>query len=288
MGCSTRRSLRWQAQWGIDGIMTSGANVEYPTGAKLALISLALCLSVFLNAPRLEDDRYSDNLKDIVAFCLQSDIEKRPKIEAVQKHSYISNTESQYPTATLASLVVAYKAWTDQGGYRKSLFQSGGVQEDVLGLAAPVYGDDWNFSATTTFDAQVSQLAPSLDIDGAYAGNTLDLRDETVRPQKAPIVVALDNTIIATAIPSITDQPWSSNRWAQLQAHQPCRHRGGADNHRRFVGATGRRGRDELGLQPSSRKRWMQTSGDNTTREDEGKGVGGVERTAQESQGHVR
>ncbi|CAG8949600.1 hypothetical protein HYFRA_00007833 [Hymenoscyphus fraxineus] len=137
------------------------------------------------DAPRLEDDRYSDNLKDIVAFCLQSDIEKRPKIEAVQKHSYIANTESQYPTATLASLVVAYKAWTDQGGYRKSLFQSGGVQEDVSGLAAPVYGDDWNFSTTATFDAQVSQLAPSLDIDGVYAGNALDLRDETVRPQKA-------------------------------------------------------------------------------------------------------
>ncbi|CAG8971738.1 hypothetical protein HYALB_00007218 [Hymenoscyphus albidus] len=38
------------AQQELDRIMTSGANVEYPTGAKLALISLALCLSVFLIA----------------------------------------------------------------------------------------------------------------------------------------------------------------------------------------------------------------------------------------------
>jgi hypothetical protein len=30
--------------------MTSGEGIEYPTGVKLGLISLALCLSVFLMA----------------------------------------------------------------------------------------------------------------------------------------------------------------------------------------------------------------------------------------------
>jgi len=39
-----------QAQEELNRIMTSGEGVEYPTGMKLRLISLALCLSVFLMA----------------------------------------------------------------------------------------------------------------------------------------------------------------------------------------------------------------------------------------------
>lgn len=45
---TTTRSIKSvaEAQKDLDRIMTSGEGVEYPTGAKLALISLALCLSV--------------------------------------------------------------------------------------------------------------------------------------------------------------------------------------------------------------------------------------------------
>ena len=39
-----------EAQAELTKIMTSGEGIEYPTGAKLNLISLALCLSVFLMA----------------------------------------------------------------------------------------------------------------------------------------------------------------------------------------------------------------------------------------------
>lgn len=39
-----------EAQAELSRIMTSGEGVEYPTGLKLNLISLALCLSVFLMA----------------------------------------------------------------------------------------------------------------------------------------------------------------------------------------------------------------------------------------------
>jgi hypothetical protein len=39
-----------EAQAELTKIMTSGEGVEYPTGVKLNLISLALCLSVFLMA----------------------------------------------------------------------------------------------------------------------------------------------------------------------------------------------------------------------------------------------
>lgn len=135
--------------------------------------------------PRLEGDEYSAGLKDIIACCMERDVEKRPTIEELQKHEYIANTEAEYPTASLASLVIAYRAWTDQGGSRKSLFHEGGAAEDVSGLSAPALSDDWNFSTTTNFDAQVSQISTSLDIDAVYAGNAVDFKEDTVRPKQA-------------------------------------------------------------------------------------------------------
>lgn len=39
-----------QAQEELNRVMTSGEGIEYPTGAKLGLITMALCLSVFLMA----------------------------------------------------------------------------------------------------------------------------------------------------------------------------------------------------------------------------------------------
>ena len=39
-----------EAQAELNRVMTSGEGIEYPTGIKLALITIALCLSVFLMA----------------------------------------------------------------------------------------------------------------------------------------------------------------------------------------------------------------------------------------------
>jgi hypothetical protein len=46
----TATSIAKEAQAELTKIMTSAEGVEYPTGVKLGLISLALCLSVFLMA----------------------------------------------------------------------------------------------------------------------------------------------------------------------------------------------------------------------------------------------
>jgi len=46
----TETSIAKEAQAELTKIMTSAEGVEYPTGVKLGLISLALCLSVFLMA----------------------------------------------------------------------------------------------------------------------------------------------------------------------------------------------------------------------------------------------
>lgn len=85
------------------------------------------------SCPRLEGDRYSDNLKHLVAFCLVDDPKKRPTVEQVQQHPYLFNTDDQYPTASLAKLVSAYRLWEAQGGSRRSLFSAGGAQGAVNG-----------------------------------------------------------------------------------------------------------------------------------------------------------
>jgi hypothetical protein len=47
---TTATSIAKEAQAELTKIITSAEGVEYPTGVKLGLISLALCLSVFLMA----------------------------------------------------------------------------------------------------------------------------------------------------------------------------------------------------------------------------------------------
>ncbi|KAI0017291.1 hypothetical protein F4780DRAFT_615934 [Xylariomycetidae sp. FL0641] len=107
--------------------------------------------------PRLEGDQYSDNLKSLVAFCMEDDPAKRPSIEQIQKHPYIHNTSATYPTSSLANLVKAYKLWEDRGGSRKSLFAGYGAQgptpADVESTA--MAADEWNFSTTLAFDERI-------------------------------------------------------------------------------------------------------------------------------------
>ncbi|RSL38093.1 hypothetical protein CEP53_015183 [Fusarium sp. AF-6] len=137
--------------------------------------------------PRLEGDRYSPGLKDLVAYCLEDDPKKRPTIEEVQRHRYIHNTQEMFPTSTLAQLVKGYKLWEAKGGNRKSLFSAGGAQ-GPSDFAPTGYGnDEWNFSTTAAFDQQVLKMDNDQAVYDVY-GSNIDLRqdgyDDASRTQK--------------------------------------------------------------------------------------------------------
>lgn len=135
--------------------------------------------------PRLEGDQYSDELKDLVAFCLEEDPSERPTIEAVQAHQYIANTESAYPTSGLANLVKAYRLWEAQGGSRKSLFAMGGAQGPSEYSSTAVANDEWNFSSTIDFDRSVLEDTDAQAVYDVYGTNVdFDFNDETSRPAK--------------------------------------------------------------------------------------------------------
>lgn len=136
------------------------------------------------HAPRLEGDSYSDQIKDLVAFCLIEDPAKRPSIQEIQRHPYIFGTSDAYPTASLANLVKAYKLWEGQGGIRRSLFAPVGVQGPSDYESATLPSDEWNFSTTVDFDRQLMETDAQAVFD-VYGSNVdFELNEQTSRPLK--------------------------------------------------------------------------------------------------------
>jgi len=141
------------------------------------------------HTPRLEGDRYSQPLKDLVAFCLEEDPSKRPPIEKVQMHPYIFNTSAAYPSSSLAMLVRGYKLWESQGGSRKSLFAAGGAQGPLNNdfSSTALANDEWNFSTTIDFDRRVFETPDAqavFDVYGSQVDYAANFSEETSRPSK--------------------------------------------------------------------------------------------------------
>lgn len=135
------------------------------------------------HAPRLEGD-YSDQIKDLVAFCLVEDPTKRPSIQEIQRHPFIFNTSEQYPAASLANLVKAYKLWEGQGGVRRSLFAPVGVMGPSDYESSTLPSDEWNFSTTVDFDRQLMDTDARAVFD-VYGSNVdFELNEQTSRPPK--------------------------------------------------------------------------------------------------------
>ncbi|KJZ73630.1 hypothetical protein HIM_06963 [Hirsutella minnesotensis 3608] len=138
-------------------------------------------------APRLEGDKYSAGLKDLVSYCLRQDPAERPTIEEIQRHGYLFQTEDTYPTSSLAHLVRGFKMWEAQGGDRRSLFSAGGAQGLADVPSTALANDEWNFSTTAAFDQQVFDSGKAEEVFDAY-GSGVDFSqqsfEETSRPSK--------------------------------------------------------------------------------------------------------
>lgn len=134
--------------------------------------------------PRLEGDRYSHGLCDIVAFCLEENPRLRPTINKVRHHPYIYGTESEFPTTLLVELLKAFKHWEAAGGYRKSLFHPGGAQApSSLSFNTADDSEEWNFSTTAAFDKDVNASTNDEDVRNVY-GDSVDLgsMEQTTMP----------------------------------------------------------------------------------------------------------
>lgn len=134
--------------WAFGSLAFEAATGLPPNAKNMARIDIPQFGSYLKqHCPRLEGDQYSDQLKDLVAFCMTEDPRDRPSVSQVQRHPYINNTAKDYPTVSLSMLVKAYRLWEVQGGSRLSLFNAGGAQAPP-GIDAPEQmsaDDGWNF-----------------------------------------------------------------------------------------------------------------------------------------------
>ncbi len=162
------------------GAMTYEIATGYPPNVANGIPYERLGSHLKKNIPRLEGGNYSNELRDMVAFLLEEVPSARPTIEQVQKHKYIANTSSTYPTTNLRSLVGSFRVWESRGGDRKSLFMQHGAQ----GPSNPPSGqDEWNFSTTEVFDKKVMEEFSAQDVFDAY-GPSINFDEATARPNQ--------------------------------------------------------------------------------------------------------
>lgn len=130
------------------------------------------------HTPRLEGPKYSQELKNLVAFCLVEDSAQRPTVEDVQRHPYLFHTENTHPTSSLVMLVRAFRVWEAQGGSRKSLFALGGAQgpADTDLSSTSMANDEWNFNTTVEFDQGIMSNSDVQAVYDVY-GSQVDLSD---------------------------------------------------------------------------------------------------------------
>ena len=117
--------------------------------------------------PKLDKEGYSDELKDLISFSLDSDPRSRPTMADILKHSFIAGTEESHPTSSLGKLVQMYYQWSQRGGQRISLFNPGGAAAAEFPNQEDTFEGDWNFSTTDGFEQRFSvinldELAASL------------------------------------------------------------------------------------------------------------------------------
>ncbi|KAH8427390.1 putative serine/threonine protein kinase [Aspergillus melleus] len=144
--------------------------------------------------PKLENEKYSDGLKSLVAFSLESDPFRRPTMVDVQQHPYIANSEEEYPTSSLSELVRIYYQWSQRGGQRISLFHPGGAAAAEMPGAPSDVEEDWNFSTTDGFEKRFSII----DLD-QIAASLAEMEEEISPTKTQPNQDAFDE-LTATAM----------------------------------------------------------------------------------------
>ncbi|KAI4229970.1 MAG: hypothetical protein L6R36_000479 [Xanthoria steineri] len=149
--------------------------------------------------PTLKEKDCSDGLVDLFNFVMKSIPQERPSMKEVLTHHYVFDTEKEFPTRSLASLVKMYYRWEYSGGQRSSLFMPGGAEAASFPTTAE-NDEQWNFSTTVNFDVQNS--APYL-ADQQNVASAIDL-DFEFDDGSTPLPRANGN------IPKISQPPISS------------------------------------------------------------------------------
>lgn len=162
------------------------------------------------NCPRLEGDRYSSRLKELVAFCMVASPSERPSIEEIQRHPYLFETAGDYPTESLSKLVQGYRVWESYGGSRQSLFTAGGAQ----GLDFEVQSledNGWNFETVeesdlmTVPDQEVAKVQKAYDASINIPATEKPQRRRRQPPKIRELIVPLQKVFNSNTVSKYED-----------------------------------------------------------------------------------
>ncbi|QDS68266.1 hypothetical protein FKW77_010630 [Venturia effusa] len=124
-----------------------------PPNARVRADMLGMALT---EPPRLDENKYSPELRAFAAFCLDLTPSRRPSADKIMNHEFVANTSELYPTNDIRKLVENYVLWEQSGGQRASLFNPMGAPgpEELEPQEGP--DEEWNFSTTLDFDRRIS------------------------------------------------------------------------------------------------------------------------------------
>lgn len=166
-------TLQWMAPELFDSNVTYGKEVDiwafgsmayeaatgFPPNATTLLDMDLTRFGAYLreSCPRLEGDEYSEDLKNLITFCMVPNPAKRPRIEDVQVHRYILDSADKFPSASLKELVRSFKYWERKGGNRHSLFMPGGAQCDAhpRNCSVSTENEGWDYGTMDEADQLV-------------------------------------------------------------------------------------------------------------------------------------
>ncbi|KAJ5826334.1 hypothetical protein N7474_003472 [Penicillium riverlandense] len=140
------------------------------------------------NTPKLESDRYSQGLKDLISFALESNPSARPTMAEILAHPYLADTDEEYPTSSVSELVRNYYQWSQRGGQRISLFHPGGAAAAEL-PGTEESEEDWSFSTTDGFERRFSVI----DLDQIAA--SLAQMEEEISPNTPTVDVDVSDDV---------------------------------------------------------------------------------------------
>lgn len=124
-----------------------------PPNARVRADMLGMAL---MEPPRLDENKYSAELRSFAAFCLNLTPSHRPSADKIMDHEFVANTTELYPTDDIRKLVENYVLWEQSGGQRASLFNPMGAPgpDELEPQESP--DEEWNFSTTLDFDRRIS------------------------------------------------------------------------------------------------------------------------------------
>ncbi|KAK4698117.1 hypothetical protein P7C71_g86, partial [Lecanoromycetidae sp. Uapishka_2] len=138
--------------------------------------------------PKLqEQDGYSAELCDLVAFTLVRDPKQRPSMDEILGHPYLQYSEEEYPITLLAELVDRHKSWEAVGGQRASLIQPYGAEAAEY-HEIPYSKGEWRFSTIAStesvngldFDSPLSTVHENLHIDPIADMKSTQAQEDTM------------------------------------------------------------------------------------------------------------